>query len=74
MAQVKLLFYLPINDNDGRDLRADHLDVQTGAYHIAGGWTFLGFVEGAFRMKDGSLSLDRSAAYVVLVEEERIAD
>lgn len=38
------------------------------------GWTFLGYVEGAYRRADGTQSLDKSAAYIAVVDEDRLGD
>ena len=35
---------------------------------------YIGQVEGVFRMADGSHAMDRSAAYVVIIDEERIPE
>lgn len=72
MALAKATFFLPMKDNDGRDLLTDHEAVRWAVYDLFDGWTFLGYVEGAFRMGDGTRDLDRSAAYVVVLEEGRI--
>lgn len=74
MAQVKALFYLPLMDNDGRDLTAEIDVVKSDLYDHFGGWSFLGYVEGAFRMSDGSRSTDASAAYGVVLDDSRIPD
>ena len=69
---AKATFFLPLVDNDGRDLDAEQKVVRKHVYNLFDGWTFIGYVEGAFRMPDGSQSLDRSAAYVVVLEESRV--
>jgi hypothetical protein len=74
MAQVKALFYLPLKDNDGRDLSQETQDVQTELYVRFVGWTFLGYVKGTYRMADGTQSVDESGAYVVVLEESRIGE
>jgi hypothetical protein len=71
---AKATFFLPINDNDGRDLSSEHQEARKKVFDLFGGWTFIGYYDGAFRMKDGSQSLDRSAAYMVLLEESRIVE
>jgi hypothetical protein len=38
------------------------------------GWTFLGYVKGAYRMADGTQALDESGAYTVLLDEARLAE
>ena len=70
MPLAKATFFLPLLDNDGRDLAAEHQAVRKQVYALFQGWTFIGYVEGAFRLPDGTQSLDRSAAYVVVLEED----
>jgi hypothetical protein len=74
MAQVKALFYIPIKDNDGRSLATETQELQTELYVRFVGWTFLGYVKGAFRMADGRQALDESGAYVIILEEARIPE
>ena len=74
MSQVKAVFYLPLQDNDGRDLTAEAEVVKTELYIRFAGWTFMGYVKGAYRMLDGSQSLDESAAYLVVLEEDRLVE
>jgi hypothetical protein len=74
MARVKTLFYLPRKDNDGRDLAEEIENLRTELYVRFVGWTFLGYVKGAFRMADGTQSVDESEAYVVVLEESRIPE
>ena len=63
MAQVKAVFYVPRRDNDGRDLQAEIEDLLDELYARFLGWTFLGSIEGAYRMADGTRSLDESGSY-----------
>jgi len=74
MAQIKAVFYIPLKDNDGRDLAAETQDLQTELYVHFVGWTFLGYVKGTWRMADGTQSLDESGAYVVILEEARLPE
>jgi len=74
VAQVKALFYLPLKDNDGRSLKAEIRAVKQEAFGRFTGWTFLGYVQGAFRMADGSRSADVSGAYVVVLDDSRIPE
>lgn len=39
-----------------------------------GGWTFQGYVRGAYRMAEGAQALDASAAYFVVLDEVRLPD
>jgi hypothetical protein len=74
MAQVKALFYLPMKDNDGRDLSIEIEDLRTELYVRFVGWTFMGYVKGAYRMADGTQALDESEAYVVILDNARIPE
>jgi hypothetical protein len=74
MARVKVLFYLPLKDNDGRDLSAEIDDTEMELYVRFVGWTFQGFIKGAYRMADGTQSVDESASYVVILEESRVLE
>ena len=74
MAEVKTLFYLPLRDTDGRDLAVEIEDLETELYVHFAGWTFQGYVKGAYRMSDGTQAVDESAAYVVVLEETRIPE
>ncbi len=71
---AKATFFLPLLDNDGRDLSAEQQEVRKKVYDLFDGWTFLGYVERAFRMKDGTQALDRRAASVVVLEEGRVGE
>ena len=72
MAEVKALFYLPLRDNDGRDLIEEIAVLQAELFIRFAGWTFQGYVKGAYRMADGTQTLDESAAYVVVLDEARV--
>ena len=71
---AKATFFLPLRDNDGRDLSAEQQEVRKRLFDLFDGWTLIGYFEGAFRMQDGSQSLDKSAAYMVVLEEGRIGE
>ena len=58
MPQVQAVFYGPLKDNDGRDLTAEIEDLQTALYVQFVGWTFLGYVKGAFQIADGTKMID----------------
>src|SRR5205807_1566833 len=74
MAQVKALFYVPLQDNDGRDLALEIEALAVEVYARFDGWTFRGEVTGAYRMADGTLSIDVSGAYEVVLENSRISE
>ena len=72
MAQVKATFYLPVADNDGRPLLREIQAVRREVFDLFVGWTFLGFVKGAFLMTDGTMVIDESEAYMVVLDEDRV--
>jgi len=72
MKKVKSLFFLPLNDNDGRSLRSEIDDLESELYLRFVGWTFLGFVKGAYRMPDGAPTFDENAAYSIVMLEDRV--
>ena len=74
MGQVKAVFYIPLRDTDGRDLAAETEELKTELYVQFVGWTFLGYVKGAWRMADGSQALDESGAYFVILDETRLGE
>lgn len=74
MAQVKALFYIPLKDNDGRDLTDETEELRTEMYVRFVGWTFVGYVKGAYRMADGTQALDESGSYVVILDESRLPE
>jgi hypothetical protein len=74
MARVKALFYIPIRDNDGRDLSAETEELKTDLYVRFVGWTFLGYVKGAYRMADGSQAIDEHGAYMVVIDDSRVPE
>jgi hypothetical protein len=74
MASVKALFYIPLRDNDGRSLADETADLEVDLFIRFGGWTFQGYVKGAYRMADGTRALDESGAYFIFLDENRIAE
>jgi hypothetical protein len=74
MSQVKALFYLPVQDNDGRDLSSEIEEARVELYIRFHGWSSLGYVQGAYRMADGTPSLDVSESYVVLLDASRLPE
>jgi hypothetical protein len=74
MAKVKALFYIPLRDNDGRDLTAETEELKTELYIRFVGWTFLGYVKGAYRMADGSRAVDEHGAYMVVIDDSRVPE
>jgi len=74
MAQVKALFYLPMNDNDGRDLTPEIEEVRGEIFNRFSAWTFIGYVEGAWRMSDETQAIDKSHAYVIVLDEAQLPE
>jgi hypothetical protein len=64
----------PIERQRRRDLGAEIEELQTELYARFVGWTFLGYVKGAWQMSAGTCSLDESGAYVVILDEARLAE
>ena len=74
MAQVKAVFYIPLVDNDGRDLGVEIDALENGLYAHFVGWTFLGYVKGAYHMADGTKALDETGSYSVVLDVSRVAE
>ena len=74
MAQVKLVFFLPIRDNDGRELTAERSELEDELYLHFLAWTKLGIVQGAYRMSDGTRMVDEHQAYAILLDEILVPD
>ena len=71
-ARVKAVFFLPLRDNDGRELAAERDDAEDAMYGLFDGWTKLGVVQGAYRMADGAKAVDEHEAFAVVLEEYRL--
>lgn len=74
MPEVKATFFLPLRDNDGRDLTGEIADVEDECFLEFGAWTLAGYFKGAWRMTSGERKTDTSAAYMVILPDERLAD
>jgi hypothetical protein len=74
LATVKALFYIPLRDTDGRSLTDETAELEVDLFVRFGGWTFQGYVKGAYRMADGTRALDESAAYFIVLDESRVGD
>ena len=72
MADVKAVFYLPVQDNDGRDLSGEIQDLLAGLWTQWGCWTYHRLVEGVWRMPDGSRSDDFLQWYSLVLPEEEV--
>jgi len=74
MATVKATFYLPVRDNDGRDLTAEIEEVERQCFVAFGGWTLSGYFKGTWRMADGACQVDTSAVYMVVLEATQLGE
>lgn len=74
MAQVKATFYLPLKDNDGRDLDEEIAEVEDRCFIAFGAWTQLGFYKGVWRMESGQRAIDTSAIYSIILAEDRLEE
>src|SRR3954469_21530079 len=74
MAQVKARFYLPLWDNDGRDLRTEIDEVEHEVGLLFRGWTYVGTVKGMYVMADKTPVFDELAAYELVMEDVRVAE
>lgn len=72
MTKVKAVFFVPTVDNDGRELDAEIDDLEMELTLTFAGWTCQGYVQGKYKMADGSHADDVNASYFVVFEESRI--
>lgn len=72
MARVKVVFYLPLWDNDGRSLATAINEVEIELNVGFTGWTLLSHVKGVYTKTDGTRSVDVSGAYAIVMDETRI--
>ncbi len=64
-------FFLPLRDNDGRDLSSEIGDVEDECFLTFGAWTLSGHFKGVWRMESGERKIDTSAAYVLVINEDQ---
>ncbi len=74
MGLVKATFFLPLRDNDGRNLEEEIGAVEDDCFLAFGAWTFSGHFKGVWRMESGERRIDTSAAYMVIVDEGGIEE
>jgi hypothetical protein len=74
MSSVKATFFLPLRDNDGRDLSQEISDVEDECFLAFGAWTLSGYFKGVWRMESGERKIDTSAAYMVILSEDRVEE
>ena len=73
MEHVKATFFLPLRDNDGRDLSREIGEVEDECFLEFGAWTLSGNFKGVWRMETGERKIDTSAAYMVLLPKDQLA-
>lgn len=71
---VKATFYLPLQDNDGRDLSAEIQAAEDECFVAFGVWTQVGFFKGAWRMESGLKQVDTHAVYSIVLERSRLPE
>jgi hypothetical protein len=74
MARLKATFFLPLRDNDGRDLSAEIGEVEDECFLAFGAWTLSGYFKGAWRMETGEQRVDTSAAYMIILTEDQLGE
>ena len=72
MSYVKATFFLPLRDNDGRDLSREIAEVEDECFLEFGAWTLSGHFKGVWRMESGERKIDTSAAYMILLPEDQL--
>ena len=66
----KLLFLVPVRDNDGRSFHAEDWEwVELRLLELAGGFTMEGEVLGQWRGDDGTVYQDTSRRYAIAMAE-----
>lgn len=74
MKLVKATFFLPLRDNNNRDLSAEINEVEDECFLIFGAWTLAGHFKGVWRMEGGEQRIDTSAAYMVVLPEDQLEE
>ncbi len=72
MNLVKATFFLPLRDNDNRDLTREISEVEDECFLTFGAWTLAGFFKGVWRMEGGERRIDTSAAYMLVMPEDQL--
>jgi hypothetical protein len=70
--RIKATFYLPLKDNDGRDLIEEITEVEDRCFIAFGAWTLVGFFKGVWRIASGDRAVDTSAVYSMVLEQDRL--
>ncbi len=74
MKPVKATFFLPLRDNDNRDLSSEIGEVEDACFLAFGAWTLAGHFKGVWRMAGGEQRIDTSAAYMLILSEEQLEE
>jgi hypothetical protein len=74
VAKVKAVFFIPLRDNDGRELSAEIAALETALYLTFVGWTMTGTVKGMYQMKDLRPAFDECNSYMVVMPDERLPE
>ncbi len=72
MAKLKAVFFLPLFDNDGRDLALEISDLEFEVFTSFEAFTRTGLVTGAYLMADGQRVHDELWSYFVVLDEARV--
>ena len=68
--KTKATFFLPLRDNDGRDLTDEIQVVEEECFVAFGAWTLMGYFKGIWRMESGAPQTDVSAVYMVILGDK----
>lgn len=71
---IKATFYLPLHDNDGRDLSHEINAVEQRVFDTFHAITDAGVVLGAYLMTDGTRADDELQRYELILDENRLDD
>lgn len=74
MKLVKATFFLPLRDNDNRDLRREIEEVEDECFLAFGSWTLAGYFKGVWKMQDGEQRIDTSAAYMLILPKDQLEE
>lgn len=66
---MKATFYLPLADNDGRDLSNEIQEVEDQCFIAFGALTQMGLFKGLWRTETGVRKIDINAIYMVILDD-----
>ena len=73
--KIKFILLVPLRYNDGTEVNAETLRaIDDQLFVLAGGYTIAGEVEGAWKMEDGMMRVDRCAQYWVVIDDDQTAE